>query len=104
MELAALHLGYEQIRPYPLRISGEPSAAVNGDALYDYYHVDKMRFGGKGTAKDKSTAGTRPGTPGSDASWRRRGPAQAVLAGLAGPGARACFISSIRRLFYYLTL
>lgn len=53
-ELAALHLGYEQIRPYPLRISGEPQADVAGDRLYDYYCVEKMRFGGKGSARDRS--------------------------------------------------
>ena len=53
--LAALHIRYEQARPYPLQISGEPAAVLSSDALYDYYRVDKMRFGGKSQAKDKST-------------------------------------------------
>jgi predicted helicase len=54
MELAALHINYEQAGPYPLRINGEPSADVTGSALYDYYRVERMRFGGKGSAKDRS--------------------------------------------------
>jgi predicted helicase len=54
-ELAALHLGYEQIQPYPLRISGEPTAALTEAELFDYYRVEKMRFSSKGSAKDHST-------------------------------------------------
>jgi predicted helicase len=54
-ELAAIHLNYEKIRPYPLRISGEPPADMVGDQLYDYYRVEKMRFGGKASARDRST-------------------------------------------------
>ena len=50
--LATLHIGYESVEPYALDISGEPPFAVTGDAGYDYYRVEKMRFGGKGTAKD----------------------------------------------------
>ena len=54
-ELAAIHLNYEQIRPYPLRISGEPPTDMTDGRLYDYYRVEKMRFGGKASAKDRST-------------------------------------------------
>lgn len=54
-ELAAIHLNYERIRAYPLRISGEPPADMTGDRLYDYYRVEKMRFGGKASARDRST-------------------------------------------------
>jgi predicted helicase len=54
-ELAALHVNYERVRAYPLRIGGEPPADMTGDQLYDHYHVDKMRFGGKAPARDRST-------------------------------------------------
>ncbi len=54
-ELAALHIGYETIDPYSLQMAGEPGPGVAGAALYDYYRVEKMRFAGKSTAKDRST-------------------------------------------------
>jgi predicted helicase len=54
-ELATLHIGYERVAPYPLTISGEPVAALTQDELFDYYRVEKMRFAGKGAAKDRST-------------------------------------------------
>lgn len=53
--LADLHMGYETVEPWPLEISGEPVSSVEGDALYDWYRVEKMRFGGKSTDKDRST-------------------------------------------------
>lgn len=54
-ELATLHIGYETVVAYPLIATGEPPAAVTAAALYDYYRVEKMRFGGKAAAKDRST-------------------------------------------------
>ena len=54
-ELATLHIGYESVTPYPLDITGEPGPDVVGQALHDHYRVEKMRFGGKGKEKDRST-------------------------------------------------
>lgn len=54
-ELATLHIGYETVEPYKLTIIGEPSPTVAGDKLYDYYRVEKMRFGGNAKKKDLST-------------------------------------------------
>jgi predicted helicase len=54
-KLADLHIGYETVEPWPLEISGEPASAVQDAALYDWYRVDKMRYGGKGKEKDRST-------------------------------------------------
>ncbi|HZL04092.1 MAG TPA: type ISP restriction/modification enzyme, partial [Coriobacteriia bacterium] len=54
-ELATLHIGYESVTAYPLRITGEPGPGVVGQGLYDWYRVEKMRFGGAGKAKDRST-------------------------------------------------
>jgi len=45
-ELADLHLGYENVEPYPLHEVRQPSADLR---------VEKMRFGGKAGAWDKST-------------------------------------------------
>ena len=53
-ELATLHIGYESVEPYPFTVSGEPSAGLTETELFDYYHVEKMRFGGRGSAKDHS--------------------------------------------------
>jgi len=49
-ELATLHIGYEAVEPYPL----QESAPMDLDE-WNLYRVTKMRYGGKGTAKDKST-------------------------------------------------
>jgi predicted helicase len=54
-KLADLHIGYETVEPWPLEISGEPASSVQGEPLYDWYRVEKMRFGGKSTDKDRST-------------------------------------------------
>ena len=53
-ELATLHIGYENVAPYPLTVSGGPSAALTEAELFDYYRVEKMRFGGRGLARDRS--------------------------------------------------
>lgn len=54
-KLADLRIGYETVEPWPLEILGEPASGVQGDALYDWYRVEKMRYGGKGKEKDRST-------------------------------------------------
>ena len=54
-ELATLHIGYESVEPYPLTVSGGPSASLTRPSCIDYYRVEKMRFGGKASAKDRST-------------------------------------------------
>jgi predicted helicase len=54
-ELATLHIDYESVTPHPLQITGEPGTDVVGQGLYDWYRVDKMRFGGAGKGKDRST-------------------------------------------------
>ena len=53
-EPATLHVGYEFVALYPLPITGEPDPRVVGEAEYEWFRVDKMRFSGKGTAKDRS--------------------------------------------------
>ncbi len=53
--LATLHIGYESVTPYLLKITGESGPGVAGHGLYDWYRVEKMRFGGAGKAKDRST-------------------------------------------------
>jgi predicted helicase len=53
--LAELHIGYEQVDPYPLTITGLPGPEVTGKALFDWYAVDKMRLTGTARAKDRST-------------------------------------------------
>ncbi|MGD8151389.1 type ISP restriction/modification enzyme [Ornithinimicrobium sp. Y1694] len=40
--LSQLHLGYESVAPYPL--DGLDAPAPAGDAAYDFYRVEKMRF------------------------------------------------------------
>lgn len=54
--LADLHIGCESVDPYPLHITGEPDVppSVYG-VLRQLYRVEKMRFGGTGKAKDRST-------------------------------------------------
>ena len=52
---ASPHKGCESVEPWPLGISGKLASSVQGDALYDWYRVEKMRFGGKSTDKDRST-------------------------------------------------
>jgi len=51
-DLFDLHVGYEQEERWPdLTIKGDEP---KGDP-YGWYRVDKMRYGGKGTVKDKTT-------------------------------------------------
>jgi predicted helicase len=54
-ELATLHIGYEAVEPYPLLGTEEPLLELSQEEVYDFYRVNKMRFGGKGANKDRST-------------------------------------------------
>jgi len=55
-ELATLHIGYESVEPWPgLSVAGDPPSGPGSADLYDWYRVTKMRFGGKGRDKDRST-------------------------------------------------
>lgn len=54
-ELATLHIGYEAVEPYPLLGTEEPLLGLSEEQLYDFYRVEKMRFGGKAASKDRST-------------------------------------------------
>lgn len=58
-ELSHLHLGYEQLDPYPLKIderNQQPQLEGMGDPdrIKDYYKLIKMRFGGKARSPDKT--------------------------------------------------
>jgi len=59
-ELATLHIGYESVEPYPLTITGAQPTGPGSADLYDWFRVEKMRFGGKSTAKDRSTVVYNP--------------------------------------------
>jgi predicted helicase len=49
-KLANLHLNYETVEPYPLKIDGAGKKLTDAD-----YHVEKMRYGKKGKDKDLTT-------------------------------------------------
>lgn len=49
-KLADLHLNYESVEPYPLKIDSAGKKLVDAD-----YHVEKMRYGKKGKDKDLTT-------------------------------------------------
>jgi predicted helicase len=53
-KLAELHLNYEAAEPYPVTFAGIQTQALADDAA-SFYRVEKMRFGGKRGAVDKST-------------------------------------------------
>lgn len=55
-ELADLHIKYESVDPWPgLTVTGlEPSGPGSADR-YEWFRVEKMRFGGKSRDKDRST-------------------------------------------------
>ena len=54
-ELADLHVGYEAVEPYPLTVSGDQPTGPGSADLYDWFRVEKMRWGGSGKLKDRST-------------------------------------------------
>ena len=56
-DLTGLHTGYEAVEPWPgLEIAG---TAPQGDP-YEWFRVEKMRYGGKGSEKDKSVVVVNP--------------------------------------------
>ncbi|CAL8973717.1 hypothetical protein CELL_01602 [Cellulomonas sp. T2.31MG-18] len=53
--LVEQHVGYEDVGPYPLAITGDkPTGPGSGD-LYDWFSVKRLRWAGKGKDVDKST-------------------------------------------------
>jgi len=52
-DLAELHVNYETVEPYQVGFKG--GALLMGELAKADYRVEKMKFGGKGTAKDKTT-------------------------------------------------
>lgn len=54
-DLADLHVGYDTIEPYPATIAQGDLRLANIPDPIAYYRVEKMRFGGKGREKDRST-------------------------------------------------
>ncbi|NMM17517.1 MAG: DEAD/DEAH box helicase, partial [Cellulomonas sp.] len=53
--LATLHIGYEAVAPYPLAITNDEPFGPGSADLFSWFRVEKMRFGGTGKAKDRST-------------------------------------------------
>jgi predicted helicase len=53
--LADLHIGYETVAPYPLTITGDQPSGPGSADPYEWFRVDKMRFAGTGTKKDRSS-------------------------------------------------
>ncbi|MEZ5161775.1 MAG: type ISP restriction/modification enzyme [Marmoricola sp.] len=51
--LSDLHVNYEHAAPYPL--TGLDVAPLSDADAFDFYAVEKTKFGGKGKQKDKST-------------------------------------------------
>jgi predicted helicase len=53
--LFTLHIGYEEVEPYPLTLLGtEPVGTGSGD-LYGWFRVEKLKWGGKGREKERSS-------------------------------------------------
>ncbi|WP_062076565.1 DEAD/DEAH box helicase [Demequina globuliformis] len=51
--LLDLHIGYENVDPYPVVVDGVPDR-LYGDALYDALRVQKMKYGKRGKSQDKT--------------------------------------------------
>ncbi|MDE0573471.1 DEAD/DEAH box helicase family protein [Demequina sp. B12] len=51
--LLDLHIGYENVDPYPVTVDGVPEG-LDGDALYDTLRVQKMKYGKRGKEWDKT--------------------------------------------------
>ncbi len=52
--LADLHVGYESAAPYPLAVTGDQPTGAGSADVYEWFRVDKMRWGGSGPTADKS--------------------------------------------------
>ena len=48
-----MHVNYEEVDPYPVTLNGGTQELLGKDE--SYYRVEKMKFGGKGKNKDKTT-------------------------------------------------
>ncbi|WP_159809581.1 DEAD/DEAH box helicase [Cellulomonas citrea] len=53
--LLDVHIGYEDAEPYPLTITGDQPAGPGSADRYEWFRVEKLRWGGKGRDADKST-------------------------------------------------
>ncbi|MFC7290412.1 type ISP restriction/modification enzyme [Hirschia litorea] len=53
--LGDLHVNYESVEPYPIQIAQGDLRLANIDDPKTFFRVEKMKFGGKGKAKDKTT-------------------------------------------------
>lgn len=53
--LAALHLGYEEVEPYPVTYAQGDERLWRVDDLQAFYRVQAMRFGGKRPKLDRTT-------------------------------------------------
>ncbi|MEH6830237.1 MAG: type ISP restriction/modification enzyme [Sulfitobacter sp.] len=58
--LGDLHVNYETVEPYPVVIAEGDLRLANIDDPETFYRVEKMKFGGKGKAKDKTTVHYNP--------------------------------------------
>jgi predicted helicase len=58
--LGDLHVNYETVAPYPVVIAEGDLRLANIDDPKTFYRVEKMKFGGKGKAKDKTTVHYNP--------------------------------------------
>jgi len=54
-ELADLHVGFDEVEPYPVTIAQGDLRLANITDPVNFYRVEKMRFGGKGREKDRTT-------------------------------------------------
>ena len=53
--LMNLHTGYEAVDLYPLTVTGDEPSALSERDPYERFRVEKMRWGGGGNNKDRST-------------------------------------------------
>lgn len=59
--LMDLHIDYENAEPWDgLTITGDTAPDSNANDPYDWYRIDKMRYGGTGKTKDKTTVIVNP--------------------------------------------
>ncbi|SDP29140.1 Predicted helicase [Sulfitobacter litoralis] len=58
--LGDLHVNYETVEPYPVVIAEGDLRLANIEDPETFYHVEKMKFGGKGKVKDKTVVHYNP--------------------------------------------
>ena len=54
-QLAEMHVGYDRVEPYPLLVTGGQPTGPGSADLYEWFRVEKMRWGGTGRSSDRST-------------------------------------------------